>query len=166
MNPAPYGRRVAALLLDLLIEVSIAASVSLLGLLLLIPESTRSIGVVILIASIIVWFGIGGWNRAFVQGRTGQSWGKRITRISLVSADSLSPIGFWLALLRNVLTLVFGTITGGLLLVLDCLWPAFDPFRRRLLDRLLGTVVLDNSGSTSTASNTTILRDQERQNGW
>ncbi|RFU42263.1 hypothetical protein DZF91_07560 [Actinomadura logoneensis] len=78
--------------------------------------------------------------RALVlEGRTGQSPGKRRLHIELVDADSGRPIGFGRALLRRL-----AHILDALPAYLGYLWPLWDPARQTFADKLLRTLVLDH----------------------
>jgi len=147
-EPAPYGKRAAALLLEVLIEFAIPVGVAILG----AVTAIFGIGLLLLLVSVPLWFVIVIINRVVIQGRDGHTWGKRIMEIRLVSAETSLPVGGWTALLRFGITLVLGSVTGGLLLLLDYLWPAFDPYKRRVVDRLLGTSVVSAPVSAWTAA--------------
>lgn len=80
-----------------------------------------------------------GWtvyNRWYVAGRTGQSLGRRLTRIWLVSAVDGRPIGMLNAFVRDLLHVVDGVAYVGYL------WPLWDERRQTLADKLIDTVVV------------------------
>ena len=61
--------------------------------------------------------------------------------------DTGRPIGVGLALVRVLAGWLFNSITGGIFLIVDLLFPAFDKRRQRVIDKMLNTVVIDVSTS-------------------
>ena len=144
-NPAPYGRRALAFIIDVLYELVVPIPVFLIALVMLFFSSTRGIAVFLIILGTL-WLLLSGlFNRVVLQGRKGSTWGKTHMKLSLVQISNGEPIGFWLALLRWFLTVILGSVTGGLLLLIDLLAPAFSSTNQRILDRLLGTLVVDDT---------------------
>lgn len=144
-DPAPYGRRAGAFIIDLLYELVVPIPVFLISLVMLIFSSTRGVAVFLIILGTL-WLLLSGlFNRVALQGRTGSTWGKKHLKLSLVRVSNGEPIGFWMALLRWFLTVVLGSVTGGILLLIDLLAPAFSATNQRILDRLLGTLVVDDT---------------------
>jgi uncharacterized RDD family membrane protein YckC len=81
-----------------------------------------------------------GWeiyNRWIVAGKTGQSLGKRIMKISLVSEQTGQPIGPLNAFCRDLVHILDGAAYVGYL------WPLWDDKRQTFADMLMKTVVLD-----------------------
>lgn len=150
-KPAPYGRRAGAFIIDLLYELVIPIPVFAIAIIMLIFSSTRGIAVFLIILGTL-WLLLSGlFNRVVHQGRTGSTWGKKHLKLSLVKVSDGEPIGFWMAFLRWFLTVVLGSVTGGLLLLVDLLAPAFSSKNQRILDRLLGTLVVDDTSIASPA---------------
>ena len=83
----------------------------------------------------VLSLGIWVWNRVLQQGRTGQSVGKSVMKIVLVSTSSGEPPGAGTALVREVVHVV------DEILLLGYLWPLWDPKRQTFADKILGTVV-------------------------
>lgn len=91
---------------------------------------------------IVLWLTVaivrGIYESAF-EGRTaGQTPGRRAVGIRVMRVDG-EPYGFWWALYRTLLIreLLFGIgaiLSGGLLWVVQYLWPLWDPQRRALHD--------------------------------
>ena len=114
---APWARRAAALLLDD-IPALVAAAFFAVGYSLFIfalvqsnSGSVPSAGVVPMVISGILYLGALGWtiyNRWIRAGRTGQSWGKRLTKIALVSELTGQPIGPLNAFLRDLVHILDG----------------------------------------------------------
>lgn len=76
-------------------------------------------------------------NRVVAQGRTGQSWGKRVVRLRVVHADTGRPLGKWMAFVRDVAH-VLNTVTLGL----GYLWPLWGARRQAFSDMATHAVVL------------------------
>ncbi len=91
---------------------------------------------------LVMWLTVaivrGIYESAF-EGRTaGQTPGRRAVGIRVMRVDG-QPYGFWWALYRTLLIreLLFGIgtiLSGGLLWVIQYLWPLWDPQRRALHD--------------------------------
>ena len=72
------------------------------------------------------------------EGKTGQTWGRKIVGIKVVRvADGLPP-GFWRALGREL----FGNIISGQILYLGYLWMIWDKDRQTWHDKVAGTIVI------------------------
>jgi uncharacterized RDD family membrane protein YckC len=71
-----------------------------------------------------------------VGGRTGQSWGKRVTSIALISEQTGQPIGPLNAFLRDLVHILDGVAYVGYL------WPLWDDKRQTFADMLLNTIVV------------------------
>jgi uncharacterized RDD family membrane protein YckC len=83
----------------------------------------------------VLSLGIWVWNRVLQQGRTGQSVGKSVMKIVLVSSSTGEPPGAGTAFVREVVHVV------DEVLLLGYLWPLWDPRRQTFADKILGTVV-------------------------
>jgi len=82
------------------------------------------------------------WNSGYRQGRTGQSIGRRVTKTKLVKIETGEPIGFGMALLRQiflVVTLLYPMGVVGFLGQLRSLW---DPKRQTGADKIFKVVVI------------------------
>jgi uncharacterized RDD family membrane protein YckC len=80
---------------------------------------------------------------AMMARTNGKTLGRMVTGIRVVRANGV-PIDFGFAVLREVLikTLLFGvlgSITGGLINLVDVLWPLWDDENRALHDFLVDT---------------------------
>jgi uncharacterized RDD family membrane protein YckC len=139
---ASWGSRVVSYLIDLLF-----------GLLLSVPGGVMigvgaaathggarvaliAVGSVLLVVGAVVQVWQSGWR----QGARGQSWGKSVTGLRTVSAESMRPIGGPMGLLRWFVDSVLGAI--GILQLLNYLWPLWDPRRQTWADKVVGSVVL------------------------
>jgi uncharacterized RDD family membrane protein YckC len=85
----------------------------------------------------VVALGIWVYNRSYLQGKNGQSWGKRALSLSLVRMTDKRPIGPRTAFVRNLAhALDLLTLGVGYLL------PLWDPVRQTLADKVMKTVVI------------------------
>jgi uncharacterized RDD family membrane protein YckC len=83
-----------------------------------------------------------GWtiyNRWLVGGRTGQSLGKRVTKVKLVGELTDAPIGPMNAFLRDLVHILDGMAYVGYL------WPLWDDKRQTFADKIVRTVVVNAS---------------------
>jgi uncharacterized RDD family membrane protein YckC len=83
-----------------------------------------------------------GWtvyNRWITAGRTGQSLGKRVTHSRLISETTNAPIGAMNAFLRDLVHIVDGAAYIGYL------WPLWDDKRQTFADKIMRTIVVNES---------------------
>jgi uncharacterized RDD family membrane protein YckC len=81
-------------------------------------------------------FALAIYNYYFLAGRTGQTFGKRVMRIWLVSRTTGRPIGALNAFLRNLLHVLDGLGYVGYL------WPLWDDEHQTLADKIADSVVV------------------------
>ena len=81
------------------------------------------------------------YNRCILMARTGQSWGKKIVGMSLVSEDSKAPMGNTTAILREGAHL-FDVISAGV----GYVRPRWDRKGQTFADTLCKTIALDLTG--------------------
>ncbi len=72
-------------------------------------------------------------------GRTGQTWGRRITRVRVVANHTGEPIGFWRALGRQL----FAFTISRVVLALGYLWMLWDDERQTWHDKVADTVAVE-----------------------
>lgn len=146
---ANYGSRAVAYLIDVLILWGVAIAGGVVGFAMLFSDVSRPIGIILLVAAVI-WIPAGAiWNYIIRQGSSGQTLGKSRVGIRLVRIDTGRPIGAGLAIIRVLAGWLFNTLTGGIFLIVDLLFPAFDKRRQRVIDKMLNTVVVDASTSVA-----------------
>jgi uncharacterized RDD family membrane protein YckC len=92
------------------------------------------IGVGVILASLI-WV---AYNRWMIAGRTGQSLGKRMTKIKLIGEESNAPIGPQNACIRDLVHFL------DALTVVGYLWPLWDDKRQTLADKIMKTIVVND----------------------
>ena len=98
-------------------------------------------GVILALVGILCMLAIQIWNRAFKQGRTGQSVGKKVMGIKLVDEHTGQPIGAGMSFVRDLAHTLDGFFYLGYL------WPLWDDKRQTFADKILGTVVVETPKS-------------------
>lgn len=130
---ASWGQRVLATLVDAGIPAAVA-------LLVILPLSAVGDLTLLLSVSGVVYlalFAFAIWNSGYRQGTTGQSIGKKIVGTRLVRVSDLQPVGFGLAIGRQLLHVV-----DGIPLYLGYLWPLWDDRNQTFSDKICDTVVV------------------------
>jgi uncharacterized RDD family membrane protein YckC len=153
---AGWGTRVLAMLLDSLLSL-VGMIPYIVGFVLIVAgssdtsssEATAGLsadeanagmiitGVVLVVIGVLAMLGIQIWNRAFKQGRTGQSVGKKAMGITLVDERTGQPIGAAMSFVRELAHALDGFFYLGYL------WPLWDDKRQTFADKILGTVVVE-----------------------
>lgn len=100
------------------------------------------IGVVIILLGYVYII----WNRYFLDGRRGQTLGKRALKIRLISETTGEPIGALNAFLRDLVHTLDGASYVGYL------WPLWDDKRQTFADKLMKTIVVDAQRAPDTAT--------------
>ncbi|MBN9326588.1 MAG: RDD family protein [Cellulomonas sp.] len=77
------------------------------------------------------------WNRAFRQGRTGQSLGKQLVGLRLLNEQTMAPMGAGMAFVRDLAHYVDGAAMD-----VGYLWPLWDPKRQTFADKICRNVVV------------------------
>jgi uncharacterized RDD family membrane protein YckC len=80
---------------------------------------------------------VGGYNRWFQAGKTGQSWGKKALGIRLVGEQTGQPIGAGMAFVRDLAHLIDGVIC-----YIGFLFPLWDAKKQTLADKIVKTLVV------------------------
>jgi uncharacterized RDD family membrane protein YckC len=97
--------------------------------------ATHNTGVYLL--CVIIAIAIIGYNRWFLAGKTGQSWGKKALGLSLVSENTGQPIGAGMAFVRDICHIV-----DSITCYIGWLFPLWDSKRQTLADKIMKTVVV------------------------
>ena len=145
-EPANYGKRVVAALIDYGIVLGAGLALGIIGAFLLLAAG---FGIVVWIITPLVLLGISVWNSVIRQGNTGQSLGKSHQQISIIRLDTNAVPGPGWMILRGLLFWFFNTITGGLFLIVDYLYPVWDKNGQRIVDKMLRTQVIGGSGNSA-----------------
>ncbi|GAA1748431.1 RDD family protein [Luedemannella helvata] len=77
------------------------------------------------------------YNRWYLGGTTGQTWGRRVMSTRLVAINGGQPIGMLKAFLRDV-----AHIVDSIICYIGWLFPLWDAKRQTLADKIMKTVVL------------------------
>jgi uncharacterized RDD family membrane protein YckC len=85
----------------------------------------------------LIGFIVSAYNRWFLAGKTGQSWGKKALGLRLVSEQTGQPIGAGMAFLRDL-----AHIIDGIICYIGFLFPLWDAKKQTLADKIVKTVVL------------------------
>jgi uncharacterized RDD family membrane protein YckC len=147
---ASWGKRVGAMLIDQ-IPTYVGLIIFSIGYGFWIASIARSApGSTLDLSGGAIWFIVGTvimligmvwtvYNRWFVAGRTGQSLGKRVTKIKLIGEPSEAPIGPMNAFLRDILHVLDGFGYVGYL------WPLWDDKKQTFSDKIMRTIVVNAS---------------------
>lgn len=118
---APVNRRVLAYVIDALIAGGLAVVLVVLVAVISVASGPRAFLGVYLIGMVIVALLVLAWQIVYTLMQAGAgSIGMRAQGLRLARSDDGSPIGFWRALLRNI---VFGATAS---VVVGCFSPLFD----------------------------------------
>jgi uncharacterized RDD family membrane protein YckC len=88
------------------------------------------------------------YNRWYQGGRTGQSLGKKVTNIRLLSESTGQPIGAGMAFVRDIAHLV-----DAIICYVGFLFPLWDSKRQTLADKIVHTVVVRDAGGGNPPGN-------------
>lgn len=87
-----------------------------------------------------IFLALGGllaiYNQVWLQGRTGQSWGKKALGIKLISENDGQPIGPLLVFVRSIVHILDAPCYIGYL------WPIWDDKNQTFADKIMKTVVV------------------------
>ena len=130
---ANWGQRAGAYLIDVAPQIAGYIVLIILGQII----SSVAFDLVLLL---IYWAGSLGWviyNRWITMGNTGQSLGKRVVGIKLVSESTGQPIGPGMAFVRDLAHMIDAAIC-----FVGFLFPLWDPKAQTIADKLMTTVVI------------------------
>jgi len=86
---------------------------------------------------LLLGIAVSGYNRWYQQGKTGQSWGKKVLNIRLISEQSGQPIGGGMAFLRDLAHFI-----DAIICYIGFLFPLWDAKKQTLADKIVKTVVV------------------------
>jgi uncharacterized RDD family membrane protein YckC len=98
-----------------------------------------AIGLIIGFSLLIIGLGWTAYNRWLIAGRTGQSLGKRVTKIRLIGEETHAPIGAKNAFIRDLVHIL------DALTLVGYLWPLWDDERQTFADQLMKTTVINEA---------------------
>jgi uncharacterized RDD family membrane protein YckC len=96
------------------------------------------VGVALTVLGGILALGIQIWNRWIRSGRTGQSVGRQVMGLRMVSERTGMPIGAGMAFVRDL-----AHIIDSIICYIGWLFPLWDAKRQTIADKLVGTLVYD-----------------------
>ncbi|MDG4791234.1 RDD family protein [Micromonospora sp. WMMD1102] len=138
MNYASWGPRAGAYIIDFLIVTPFSILAVVLGGPGVDAETGQATGPGPLYwVFIVLGIAVSGYNRWYLAGKTGQSWGKKALGIQLVGDASGQPIGFGMAFVRDLAHFV-----DGIICYIGYLWPLWDAKKQTLADKIVKTVVV------------------------
>jgi hypothetical protein len=94
-------------------------------------------GFLVMMLLSLVGSGFSIWNRTFRQGRTGQSIGKQLLGIRLLSEQTMAPMGAGMSFVRDL-----AHTADGFAAYVGYLWPLWDAKRQTFADKICRTVVV------------------------
>lgn len=109
-----------------------------------VGDSTNAAGgadsgnIPIMLLGLAIMLGIGIWNR-WIKGGQGQTIGRKVVGITLVSEESGQPIGTARAFIRDIAHILDSIICG---LPIGWLWPLWDQKKQTWGDKVMKTVVI------------------------
>jgi uncharacterized RDD family membrane protein YckC len=86
---------------------------------------------------LLLGLALSGYNRWYLGGRTGQSWGRKALGIRLVGEQTGQPIGVGMAFARDLAHIVDSIICN-----IGYLFPLWDAKKQTLADKIVKTVVV------------------------
>jgi len=87
----------------------------------------------------LVGFGWTIYNRWYQAGTTGQSLGKKVLNLRLVSEQTGQPIGPLMAFVRDICHFI-----DGIICYIGFLFPLWDAKRQTIADKIIKTVVISD----------------------
>jgi uncharacterized RDD family membrane protein YckC len=132
---ASWGQRVAAVLINAVIGLLLFIPIIIVAIIFgLISDALGGLFVIIaylgLIGLIFYWY--------FLEGKSGQTPGKKVMGIQVVNADTGQFIGGGMGIARYFVN----GIVNGLPCYLGYLWPLWDAKKQTLGDKVMKTVVI------------------------
>jgi len=145
---AHWFSRVGAYLIDGAI-IGVPASIVMIVATLVLSETdpftgTRvptAAGSLLTLGVYLIVLGVSLYNYVFLQGRTGQTWGKRILGIRLVRMSDGQPLGPAMAFVRGLAHIADSPFFIGYL------WPLWDAHRQTFADKICSSLVLASQTS-------------------
>jgi uncharacterized RDD family membrane protein YckC len=86
---------------------------------------------------VLIALGVTAYNRWYMAGKTGQSWGKKALHLTLIGEATGQPIGGGMAFLRDLCHIV-----DSIICYVGWLFPLWDAKRQTLADKIMRTVVI------------------------
>lgn len=129
---SPWGTRAGGFIIDVLISGVPAWILELIGLVI-----GGGFGRFVVFIGWLVGIVIMGWNRWFKGGTTGQSVGRGVVGVKVISEQTGQPIGPLMAFVRDLAHFV-----DCLICYVGWLFPLWDAKRQTLADKIMTTVAI------------------------
>ena len=136
---ATWGPRVGAYLVDALVTLPFGLVAYLVDGPTIDPvtaETTGGFGLTYVLLTLLS-VAVHAYNRWYLAGKTGQSWGKRALGLRLLKEQTGQPIGFGMAFVRDL-----AHIVDTVICYIGFLFPLWDAKRQTLADKMTGTIVV------------------------
>jgi uncharacterized RDD family membrane protein YckC len=102
-------------------------------------EGGAAVAMIIGLGVLLAGIGWTAYNRWIIAGRTGQSLGKRATKIRLIGEETNAPIGATNAFIRDLVHIL------DALTVVGYLWPLWHDRKQTLADQVMRTVIVNET---------------------
>jgi uncharacterized RDD family membrane protein YckC len=142
-NYAEWGQRLLGGLIDYVAPMIVFYVLMLIGGAIGGTSGDVTIVVIMSVISYVVLLGYYAYNSWYLQGTTGKSLGKRVAKTKLIKEETGQPVGFGYALLRHIVHFVDSLPCG-----IGYLAPLWEQKKQTWADKILGTVVVNDNGST------------------
>lgn len=136
MNYASWLTRVGAYLIDGLVALPFSILAAILGGSMNAADPNSAPGPLYYVF-VLLGVAVSGYNRWYLAGKTGQSWGKKALGIWLFNDGTEQPIGFGKAFLRDI-----AHVVDAIICYIGYLFPLWDAKRQTLADKIVKTVVV------------------------
>jgi uncharacterized RDD family membrane protein YckC len=105
-------------------------------------EGGPAVAMIIGLGVLLVGMGWTAYNRWIIAGRTGQSLGKRSTKIRLIGEETNAPIGATNAFIRDLVHIL------DALTLVGYLWPLWHDSKQTFADQVMRTIVVNETVGT------------------
>jgi uncharacterized RDD family membrane protein YckC len=102
-------------------------------------EGGVAVAMIIGLGVLLAGIGWTAYNRWIIAGRTGQSLGKRATKIRLIGEETNAPIGAMNAFIRDLVHIL------DALTLVGYLWPLWHDRKQTFADQVMRTVVVNEA---------------------
>jgi uncharacterized RDD family membrane protein YckC len=133
VNYASWVQRAGGYIIDGLIVAPFGALASVLD----GPTATEGPGAIYYVLNLL-GFLVSAYNRWYLGGTTGQSWGRKALGITLVKEQTGQPMGPLMAFVRDL-----AHIVDTVICLIGWLFPLWDAKKQTLADKITGTVVIN-----------------------
>lgn len=138
---ASAGDRLAAVIVDGLVGVALVFAVGILSG--FFGAISDALGGLVSLVGVLGYWAVAFISGVMGEGRIGQSYGKHLMGLKVVSVHTGQPIGSPAAFGRNVMRVI-----GVYVLLLGVLWIIWDPQRQGWHDKAVGSVVVRAAART------------------